>query len=167
MSNNQKIIKNGYNSNTNIIPLQPPRFIFILPPYQRAARAFVSPLISKSIPLILHPTKVSGPTEHPSEAYTSMSPNQRVPTLIAEYPNEQQVTFTHYLSMLEYFEEVYPGARRLLPPVTDMRAPIRHAIWHTWLHAFRTHARRRRGHFQSCRAGNTTSHDACVCTNKW
>ena len=75
----------------------------------------------KKISLILRPIKTG---ENSGEAYTSVDQNQSVPTLIADYTNGQRLTLTQSISMLEYFEEAYPGEHRLLPSLTDMRQRI-------------------------------------------
>ncbi|MCJ1397489.1 hypothetical protein MMC11_000682 [Xylographa trunciseda] len=57
-----------------------------------------------------------------SAAFLRLNPNATVPTLVATYPNGETLTITQSLSMLEFLEESYQGAARLLPPVTDMAA---------------------------------------------
>ncbi|KAI9873273.1 MAG: hypothetical protein M1830_000590 [Pleopsidium flavum] len=75
----------------------------------------------KHIPLIYHELNL-GAKEHQTEQYLNVNPNGSVPTLIAEYHNEQTIAITQSLPILEYFEDVYASRMRLLPPVTDMRA---------------------------------------------
>lgn len=105
------------------MPLQPSALHFFFSHTSASCARIRIAAHLKKIPLILHPIKT---TEDSSEAYTSMELQHRqgVPNLIAHYTNGQRLTLTQSISMLEYIEEVYPGERRLLPPMTDMRPRI-------------------------------------------
>lgn len=78
----------------------------------------------KHIPLIYHELNLRA-NEHQAEQYLKINSNGSVPTLVAEYPNEQTITITQSLPILEYFEDIYTSGVRLLPPVTDMRARVK------------------------------------------
>lgn len=78
----------------------------------------------KKIPLIYHNVNLPA-NEHQTERYLKINPNGSVPTLVAEYENQQTITITQSLSILEYFEDVYTSGARLLPPVTYMRARMK------------------------------------------
>lgn len=109
-------------SETNTMPLQPSSLHFYFSSSSVICARIRIAAHLKKIPLVPHPIKK---TEDAYHASTSMHLNHRIiPTLTADYPNGQQLTLTQSLSMLEYFEEVYPGEQRLLPPVTDMRQRI-------------------------------------------
>ena len=56
------------------------------------------------------------------EKYVEMNPNTTLPTLEAHYGNGEPLILKQSLSMLEFLEETYPEAMRLIPPVTDMGA---------------------------------------------
>ncbi|MCJ1257282.1 hypothetical protein MMC24_005107 [Lignoscripta atroalba] len=79
----------------------------------------------KQIPLIQHQVAMATQNTRDGiyeETYLRLNPNATVPTLLAEYSNGRSVTLTQSLPMLEFLEESYVGAMRLLPPVTDMHA---------------------------------------------
>lgn len=56
------------------------------------------------------------------EMYGKMNPNTTLPTLEAHYGNGEPLILKQSLSMLEFLEETYPEAMRLIPPVADMAA---------------------------------------------
>jgi maleylacetoacetate isomerase len=56
--------------------------------------------------------------------FLTINSSQTVPALYVTYPNQQNITLTQSLSMLQLLEDSYTE-RRLLPPVTDMRARTR------------------------------------------
>ncbi|MCJ1387612.1 hypothetical protein MMC18_000455 [Xylographa bjoerkii] len=82
-----------------------------------SARIRIAALL-KTIPLTEHTLR---PASRPT-AYLRLNPNSTVPTLVATYPSGETLTLTQSLSMLEFLEESYQGAVRLLPPVTDISA---------------------------------------------
>ncbi|MCJ1420861.1 hypothetical protein MMC32_007220 [Xylographa parallela] len=83
-----------------------------------SARVRIAALL-KSIPLTEENLR---PAPHDATTHRRLHPPATVPTLVATYPNHESLTLTQSLSMLEFLEESYQGAVRLLPPVTDMAA---------------------------------------------
>ncbi len=79
----------------------------------------------KKIPIINHtidyPT-TTGRTEPEVARYRRDNPNPLIPGLSVTYANQESFTITQSLPILEYFEEVYSGDVRLLPPVTNIYA---------------------------------------------
>lgn len=57
-----------------------------------------------------------------SPAYTALNPNRTVPTLVANSGSpDTELIITQSSAALEYLEEAFPDAPRLLPPATDPR----------------------------------------------
>lgn len=84
----------------------------------------------KSIPLtykFIHLVK----NEQQSSDYSSLNPSQNVPTLVVrESDNGKEFLIRQSVAILEYFEEAYPHAPRLLPPAVDVeaRAKVRELV---------------------------------------
>ena len=78
----------------------------------------------KNIPLEIeeHRLGVEETSIYRDEKYRKMNPNTTLPTLEAHYGNGEPLILKQSLSMLEFLEETYPEAMRLIPPVTDMAA---------------------------------------------
>lgn len=112
----------GRPSEADKMPLQPSTLHFFFS-YTSASCARIRIAAHlKKIPLILHAIRTTGDSR---ETYPSSDPNHQViASLTVNYTNGRQLTLTQSLTMLEYFEEVYPGEQRLLPPVTDMRPRV-------------------------------------------
>ena len=78
----------------------------------------------KNIPLeiVEHKPRAGKYSTYRDEKYGKMNPNTTLPTLEAHYGNGEPLILKQSLSMLEFLEETYPEAMRLIPPVTDMAA---------------------------------------------
>lgn len=78
----------------------------------------------KNIPLelVIHKAGAGNKSIYRDEKYGKMNPNATLPTLEAHYGNGEPLILKQSLSMLEFLEETYPEAMRLIPPVTDMAA---------------------------------------------
>lgn len=78
----------------------------------------------KNIPLEIVEYRPQGKSSkpHKDSKYLKKNQNSTVPTLEAYYKKGEPLVLTQSLSMLEFLEESYPTAMRLIPPVTNMAA---------------------------------------------
>lgn len=78
----------------------------------------------KNIPLEIkeYNTPMKPPKLWRDTNYQKLNPSATVPTLEAHYEQGEPLILTQSLSMLEFLEDTYPDATRLIPPVTDMAA---------------------------------------------
>ncbi|MCJ1380052.1 hypothetical protein MMC17_003155 [Xylographa soralifera] len=96
-------------------PSHPPSSTYTARPLSSCSARIRIAALLKGNPLTEH-------TLRRNAAYVRLNPNATVPTLVATYPSGESLTLTQSLSMLEFLEESYQGAVRLLPPATDMAA---------------------------------------------
>lgn len=106
------------------MPPRPSRLVLHSRPVSNCSARIRIAASLKNIPLEIkdYNLPIRAPKLWREKEFQRLNPNATVPILEAHYEQGKPLILTQSLSILEFLEDTYPEATRLIPPVTDMAA---------------------------------------------